>query len=123
MTSGPCKQTLVALVLLAGASASLAADRYWVGAGSTNWSSDGNWSAISGGAGNASAPGSGDTAIFDAGSSNNCLIDAGVTVSNLTLNAGFAYALQQGAGRTVTVNGAFAQNGGVFVGGADNITF
>ncbi len=43
------------------------ADRYWRG-GSGTWSSTTRWSETSGGAGGASVPGVGDTAIFDANS-------------------------------------------------------
>lgn len=60
------------------------ASRYWVGGGSsTSWSATGNtnWSATSGGAGNASVPVAGDNIFFDASS--------GVGTSVADINASF----------------------------------
>lgn len=66
------------------------ADRYWVGGtGSWNTSSTAHWSATSGGSSGASAPGSGDNAIFDANSASGDYTVTPTTtapsVANLTL--------------------------------------
>lgn len=61
---------ILTVTLFGGASHSFAADRYWVGSGSTAaWTATGNtnWSATSGGANNASVPTSSDTCYFEAG--------------------------------------------------------
>lgn len=63
------------------------ADRYWVGGGSsTNWNATGptNWSASSGGANDASVPGSSDNVFFDANSgSGGSVISASISVLSL----------------------------------------
>src|SRR5688500_407482 len=61
------RQNRIACVLSAAVCAAAppttqAATRYWVGPDAGNWSSRGNWSAVSGGIGGASVPGTGDTA-------------------------------------------------------------
>lgn len=66
-----------------------AANRYWVGGGSsTNWNATGNtnWSTTSGGANNASVPGSSDAVIFDANSgSGTANISANITILSLDM--------------------------------------
>jgi hypothetical protein len=85
------------------------AERYWVGGGSsTNWNATGstNWSATSGGANNASVPGSSDTVFFDENSgAGESKISANVTVISLDCT-GFTGTLSHGSGVTLGVSGA-----------------
>jgi hypothetical protein len=118
--------------------------RYWVGTGpaTLDWNSNANWSAISGGTGNASFPVAGDIAIFDGGvgaSNADCQFSASVSVATLTLN-GYTGTLSQGAfdlavsaKMTVTTGtftgstnaitmGSFLQNGGTFTSTSGTLT-
>jgi hypothetical protein len=66
------------------------ATRYWVTTGTTvgigNWSNTQNWSATSGGAAGASAPGAADTAIFNSNSGfGPATVDSNVTIQTLTM--------------------------------------
>src|ERR1051325_4646464 len=64
-----------------------AANRFWVGGGPTsqfNATANTNWSTTSGGANNASVPGSTDVAIFDANSPD-CTIGNFPTIQSMTL--------------------------------------
>lgn len=70
------------------------ADRYWVGAstGATaTWNTTASWSTSSGGSSGASVPGSGDNAIFDGagGFVGGCVVDAAISIVNLTLGSGY----------------------------------
>lgn len=83
------------------------AARYWVTTGSTggtgNWSDTQNWSATSGGTAGASAPGSADTAIFNASSgSGTATVDSSVTIQTLTCT-GFTGTLAFGT-NTISLN-------------------
>ena len=86
------------------------ASRYWVGGGSSaNWNAAGptNWSATSGGAGNASVPGSTDDVIFDgAGASGNTAstISATITVLSFTVTSGYTNTITHNAVLTVAGN-------------------
>ena len=85
-------------ILLFISANSFAADRYWVGGGSsTNWSATGNtnWGTASGVQDNASVPGSGDNAIFDgAGSGNGAsVVSANITILSLTFSSGYTNGL------------------------------
>jgi hypothetical protein len=88
------------------------AARYWVGGGSSaNWNATGNtnWSATSGGAGNASVPGASDDVYFDgAGASGNTAstVSVGLTINTLTFTAGYTV--------NVTCNGSIQIQGTVF---------
>lgn len=85
------------------------ADRYWVGGGSsTNWNATGNtnWSATSGGANNASVPGTGDNVFFDANSgTGNSVISASQSIGTLDCT-GYAGTLTSNSGTTLTVDAA-----------------
>ena len=102
-------------------SAADAANRYWVGSLFSNWNNILDWSTTSGGLPGASVPGSGDVAIFDNNSTVSCTIDAAVTISGITVNAGYTGAISQGA-NTITVSGAATFSGGSFTGGTANFT-
>ena len=83
------------------------AARYWVTTGTTggtgNWSDTQNWSATSGGTAGASAPGSSDTANFNANSgSGTATVDSNVTIQTLTCT-GFTGTLAFGT-NTISLN-------------------
>ena len=87
------------------------ASRFWVTGGNGNWSSTTNWSATTGGASGASAPGSADTATFNASSgSGTATVDSSVTIQTLTCT-GFTGTLAFGT-NTISVN----STGTVFTG-------
>ena len=85
------------------------ANRYWVGGGSsTNWNATGNtnWSASSGGANNASVPGTGDNVFFDANSgAGNAVISASQSIGTLDCT-GYTGTLTSNSSTTLTVDGA-----------------
>jgi len=117
---------LAALSFLAIPFFATSANRYWVVAILPgNWNSAGNWSATSGGLGGAGVPGPGDVAIFDGGllglESGNCTINAPVSVSGITVSAGYGGTISQGA-NTIAVSGAASFAGGTFAGGSVAIT-
>jgi len=79
------------------------ASRFWVTGGNGNWSSTTNWSATTGGASGASAPGSADTATFNASSgSGTATVDSSVTIQTLTCT-GFTGTLAFGI-NTISLN-------------------
>lgn len=83
------------------------AARFWVG-GSGTWdaSSTANWSATSGGASGASAPGAADTATFDANSgTGTCTTAAGAVCTTCTLNSSTVVLL---LGANLTTSSTFA---------------
>lgn len=87
------------------------ANRFWVGGGaSTNWSATGNtnWATSSGGANNASVPGSGDVAIFDSNSgTSNSVIDTAFTIQGLDCTGGtgnYAGTITHNTSITLTIN-------------------
>ena len=79
------KRNLLVLLILTGLTNAQAASYFWVGPlVSGNWSDAANWSATSGGMGNAGVPGSGDNATINT----NANIKTGaVSMSALTVNA------------------------------------
>ena len=87
------------------------ADRYWVGGGaSTNWNATANtnWSDTDGGANNATAPGSGDVAIFNGNSgSGTSVLNTAFTIQNLNCT-GYTGTLTHNGGVTLTLNTAAA---------------
>jgi hypothetical protein len=107
------------------ASSLSAANRFWIGVLSGNWSNTLNWSANSGGLGGASAPSTSDIAIFDGGflglDIGSCTIDIPVSVTGITVNSAYSGAIIQGA-NTIIVSGAASFGGGTFTGGSANIT-
>ncbi|MEZ4936371.1 MAG: hypothetical protein R2799_02120 [Crocinitomicaceae bacterium] len=64
----------------------LAADRYWIAGGGSNWNNTANWSLTNGGAGGASVPGAADRAIFNNNGLGNCTIDIAVTLGGLLIS-------------------------------------
>ena len=82
------------------------ANRFWVGgAGTWDGSSTANWSATTGGAAGASAPTSGDVAIFDSLSGTGvCSVISGAVCSGFTLNAS---TMEVNLGANLNASGAF----------------
>jgi hypothetical protein len=102
----------------------IAANRFWVGILAGNWNNTLNWSVNSGGLGGASVPVAADIAIFDGGlglNVGNCTINTAVSVSGITVSAGYTGTISQGA-NTISVSGTATFGGGIFTGGTANIT-
>ncbi len=100
-----------------------AANRFWVGASSTNWNNTANWSATSGTGSGASVPGVNDIAIFDgaSGFNGNCDIDANVNVAGIQISGYTGTISQNGFTITAGSNG-FSQSSGTFTGSSSAIT-
>ncbi|MBU0897471.1 MAG: hypothetical protein KKB76_07625, partial [Candidatus Omnitrophica bacterium] len=60
--------------------------KYWVAATPAEWDNDSNWSTTSGGAGGASFPEQGDTAVFNGAASGNCILDADVRAAAIQIH-------------------------------------
>lgn len=91
------------------------ANRFWITTGSATWdnSTTANWSTNSGGAGGASVPGSGDTAIFDANSGSGTITtNYAVSITALTLDTNYAGTVKFGATNTFTTSGAVTLTSG-----------
>jgi hypothetical protein len=98
-------------------------DRYWIANTSSNWNTAANWSAASGGTGGASVPAVGDNVFFDANGTGNCsLPSAAVTITAITVGAGYSGTISLGTFAFV-VSGPTVFNGGNFTGGSGPITF
>ena len=72
------------------------ASRFWVGGGaSANWNATGNtnWAETSGGANNASVPGSSDDVFFDGNGNSASTISAAITIRSLSIGAGYTATL------------------------------
>lgn len=127
--SGPIIITFIISIYCSGGA--YAANRYWVGGGSsTNWNATGNtnWSATSGGANNASVPSSIDNVYFDANSgSGTCVISAAIGTFGagvLRINTtGFTGTITQNAGVNIIVlTSGFTMGGGTYNGSTGTIT-
>ncbi|MBV4358855.1 T9SS type A sorting domain-containing protein [Pinibacter aurantiacus] len=111
------KLLLLSTVMLIITSTGLG-QRYWVGAVSTDWSNSSNWSTVSGGAGGASVPGSGDLVFIDANALNTCILGTMASVSQFKITGGtFSF----GASGSLTVNSTFDMFGGNFNAGAGSL--
>lgn len=80
--------------------------RYWVATTSSNWNNTANWSTTSGGAGGASVPGSGETAVFNSGGTGNCTLDMAPTIGALTIG-GYTGTINL-SGNNLTISGSSA---------------
>lgn len=97
------------------------ANRFWVG-GTGTWdaSSTANWSTTTGGASGASAPTSGDVALFDANSgAGTCTTAAGAVCSNLTMNSAVCDLV---LGDDLTANGTLTLTSGSINLASHNLT-
>ncbi|MBZ5857925.1 T9SS type A sorting domain-containing protein [Flavihumibacter profundi] len=100
-------------LLFSGAAMSQA--RYWVAPGASgNWNASANWSLTSGGAGGAGVPSGALDAIFDGGSSANCVLNspAFISLRDFTINAGYTGTITQPLGSFLLVNRDFNIAGG-----------
>src|ERR1051326_4434192 len=83
----------------------MAAKRYWIGSVDKNWNTTSpttNWAATSGGAVNASVPGTNDTAYFDNGTGKRCNLDINISVKRLEFKSTSADTLDQNS-HTITI--------------------
>ena len=111
-----CGRRLALAVLFCALAPLAAVDYTWVGGTGTNWSTDANWNPSTG-----HPTAADDTATFTAGA-NDCTVDAPVSITTISLQAGYSGTLSQG-GSTITVGaGGFSQAGGTFTGGGAGIT-
>lgn len=99
---------------------SLNGNRYWVAPANSNSNLAANWSASSGGAGNAGVPVLGDAIFFDGAANSNCVLNSDLTAYNLTVSPAFAGTITQGT-NIITVNNDATFSGGTFLGGAADI--
>ena len=79
------------------------ADRFWVGASSTSFNNSANWSLGSGGSGGASIPTDTDTAIYDANSSADCVLDIDRTLNILKVESGFTRVITSSSSQIITI--------------------
>ncbi len=115
------RMAILATLLLLAPPLALGFNRYWIGNGG-NWNSAANWSAVSGGTGNATVPGTSDIAIFD-GSSGPCTINTNASVAGLQLQTGFVGTVTQSDDATVQVGAShYIQDAGTFLGGTKSFT-
>ena len=103
-------QALLMLVTLVSSS-TYAADRYWVGASGAAWNTTDSWSTSSGGSNGASVPGTSDTAIFDAGDTDNCTLTAAVSVTAINMKSGYTGTVDA-AGNNITTSSTVDVTGG-----------
>jgi len=101
--------TAMAKIIVVGA------NRYWVGVTDPDtWNDPNNWSATSGGTGNAGVPGTNDTAIFDGGNTNSCQIDISSTVVSVIIYSTYTATISINSGESLTTSGSFEIAGGTF---------
>lgn len=92
-------------------------NRFWVAAGPGNWNDPANWSTTSGGAGGASVPVAGNTAIFNNLGLGTCILDISPNISAITVNATFTGTIDLPANRTLTTTGTNTFAGGIVTSG------
>ena len=93
-----------------------AANVSWDGGGTTNnWTEGANWAG-------GTAPGSGDTAVFDGTSTKNATVNAGISAGGIDINTGYTGTITQGSGNAITIGSSgFDQAAGTFTGGTSTI--
>jgi hypothetical protein len=118
--------TVLFLVFMGLSSRALAATYYWVGTSGGNVNSPTNWSTSSGGAcsggGNGATLVAADVLYFTSSCTNNATISTSLSVTSLTISSGYTGTITQSVGSTITLNGAFSQADGIFMGGVDTIS-
>lgn len=93
-----------------------AAVRTWDGGGGdTNWSTCTNWS-------DDTCPGTFDVATFDATSTKDVVVDTSISVQGIDINTGYSGTITQATGSTITTSIGYAQDAGIFIGGASAIS-
>lgn len=89
------------------------AARYWVG--DTNpavWNDTGHWSTSDGGAGGASVPGVSDDVYFTSSNTNDCTVDADISIASLTITSGYTGTFDNATNdKNVTVSGDVTLDG------------
>jgi hypothetical protein len=80
--------------------------RYWIASTSSNWNNTANWSETSGGAGGASVPVAGVTAVFNSGGTGNCTLDIAPTIGTITIT-GYTGTINLN-GNNLTISGSTA---------------
>ncbi len=109
------RSRLLGIILVLTAVGGFAADKVWTGAVDSNWSESGNW--------DPSAPGTADTAVFDATSAVNCTIDVDVEVAAVRIESTYTGTVSGGSA-TLTVNtGSFDASAGHFAAGTGTLKF
>ncbi|HRJ29850.1 MAG TPA: hypothetical protein PLV21_06285 [Cyclobacteriaceae bacterium] len=88
-------------------------NRFWVASSPGNWNNPANWSTASGGAGGASVPIAGNTAIFNNLGVGTCILDISPNLSAVTINATFTGTIDLPANRTLTTTGTNTFAGGI----------
>jgi hypothetical protein len=102
---------------------SAAANLYWVATTSSNWNNTANWSTSSGGSSCSCIPGEWDRVFFDNNGNGNCIVNANILVTSISIN-GYTGTITQGSYTlTSKSSGYFIQNSGTFTGGSGTITF
>lgn len=96
------------------------AKRHWVAAAPGVWSNTANWSTTAGGTGGATVPTTLDDVFFDDIRDASCTLDGAANMAALTMAAGYAGTVTQGA-HTLTVGSTATLSGGVFAGGTSRI--
>jgi hypothetical protein len=82
----------------------------WIAGSASNWNNGANWS-------NGIVPGPTTIALFSASSSANCTIDAAINVQGLTIASGYAGAIAQSSGNTISIGSSgFSEASGTFTG-------
>src|SRR5688572_2844414 len=83
----------------------VAADKYWVGNGtSTNWNSTSNWSSSSGGASGAAVPTAADRVFFNNLRNGNCVLNSSVSIQSISI-VNYTGSINLN-GNTLTITGA-----------------
>ncbi|MBX2965512.1 MAG: hypothetical protein KF845_05145 [Cyclobacteriaceae bacterium] len=108
MKKGFILSILVLFITIAG----FAQNRFWVASTPGNWSDPANWSTGSGGAGGASVPIAGNTAIFNNLGSGDCILDISPSLTAITINATFTGIIDLPGNRTLTTTGTNTFAGG-----------
>lgn len=113
------------LILLLFSVQCFGAARYWVGGGSSsnfNATAPTNWSATSGGVGNASVPGASDGVTFDGAGTGNtaAVVSATITVLSFTVTSGYTNTITHNA--VLTVAGNVTLNTSYTIAGSSGMT-
>jgi len=93
----------------------------WNAAASGSLFSGTNWKNCEGGGGT-SAPSGTDIAQFDSTSTKNCTINAAVSISQITVNAGYTGAISTSGSPSITLTGNLTVSAGTFAAGSASLT-
>lgn len=93
----------------------------WNAASAANFSSS-SWKNCEGGGAATGAPTGTDSAVFDGTSTQNCTINAAVSISQISVNAGYTGTISTSGSPTITLTGNLAIAAGAFVAGTATIS-